>query len=260
MIVATWNINGVRSRLDAVLAWLALRGVDVLCLQEVKSTAEEFPFAAFQRLGFAVALHPQRSYNGVAIVSRRPITDVVLGLGDSNDDPEARLISATISGVRVLSVYVPHGQRVGEETFAHKLAWLKRLRANLDLHYRPETPLVACGDFNVAPEARDVFSPTLWRDKVHFHVDARVALKDVLAFGLVDTFRLHHAGDNHFTWFDYQGRDTFERNLGLRIDHIFATRPMAERCVLSAIDRAPRALPHASDHVPMMSAFAEIAP
>jgi exodeoxyribonuclease III len=193
----------------------------------------------------------------VAIVSRRPMSDVSLGLGDSADDPEARLVSATIAGVRVLSVYVPHGQRVGEEMFAHKLAWLKRLRAHLDAHYRPSTPLAACGDFNVAPEARDVFSPALWRDKVHYHVEARVALKEVMAFGLVDTFRLHHPGEGLYTWFDYQGRDTFERNLGLRIDHVFATHTLAEKCLYSAIDRAPRGLPHASDHLPMLSAFGE---
>ncbi len=258
MIVATWNINGIRSRLDRVLAWLAIRGADVLCLQEVKATTAEFPFAAFHALGYAVALNPQRSYNGVAIVSRRPFADVTLGMGDGADDPEARLISATVSGVRILSVYVPHGRRVGEEMYAHKLAFLARLRAHLDRSYTPQTPLVISGDFNVAPESKDVFAPALWRDKVHFHVDARVALKEVLAFGLVDTFRMHHTGENLFSWFDYQGRDTFERNLGLRIDHVFATRPMAERCIFSAIDRMERAAEHASDHVPVLSAFAEL--
>lgn len=254
MVVATWNVNSIVSRLSHVLRWLALRQPDVLCLQELKCLPNAFPLPAFWAAGYMAAWVAEGSYNGVAIVSRLPLTDVKIGFGDGRPE-EARLIAATAGGVRVLSAYVPHGREVGSEWFRYKLDWLARLRAHLDRSHQPGEPLALCGDFNVAPEARDVYDPKLWGSKVHFHPDARIALKEVTSFGLADTFRMHHAGGGLYSWWDYTTRDGFAKNKGLRIDHVFATRPLAERCLYAAIDRTERTVAHSSDHAPVLAAF-----
>ena len=255
MIVATWNVNSIRSRLDATLRWLAMRQPDVLCLQEARVAPREFPALAFAALGYLSAFHCEGQYNGVAILSRLPITDVTLGMGDGVPDPEARLISATVAGVRVICAYAPHGRDIGHDYWRYKLTWLARLRRHLDARYRREDLVLLAGDLNVATEARDVHDVAYWSKHVHFHPDARVALRDVAAFGFVDLLRMHHAGAGLYTWWDYKTRNAFEKNKGLRIDHLWATEPLAKRCVYSAIDRGERALPHASDHAPVIAAF-----
>jgi len=255
VVVATWNVNGILTRLPLVLAWLQARQPDVLCLQELKVDPRAFPLPSFWALGYAVAHFAEGPHNGVAICSRRPISEVVTGLGD-RPDPEARLIAGTIEGVRVLSAYVPHGRALDHPYYRHKLEWLARLRTHLEAHYRADQPIILCGDFNVAPEAKDVWDPQLWARKVHYHIDARVALKSVTGFGLTDTFRQHHPGGGLYSWWDYQSKGAFEKNRGLRIDHLYATEPLARRSLYSAIDREPRRAPHPSDHAPVLSAFA----
>lgn len=241
-----------------MLAWLQVWRPDVLCLQELKTEPALLPLPALWALGYQVAFLAEKHWNGVAICARHPIEDVRLGFGDGRPEPDARLVSAMVGGVRVLSAYVPHGREVGHGEWRYKLEWLERLRAHLDAHYLPTDPLVLCGDFNVAPEARDVWDPKSWLRKVHYHPDARVALRHVLAFGLHDTFRQHHAAGGFHSWWDYKARDAIAKNRGLRIDHVFATRPLAERCRFAAIDLSQRIGDwpcSPSDHVPVMSAF-----
>jgi len=257
MIVATWNVNGVRSRLQLVAGWMMLRQPDVICLQELKVEPKDFPRDELRALGWDAAFTCQKNYNGVAILARRPITDVQIGFDDGQEEYEARLISATVGGARVVCAYVPHGRDIEAELYQHKLAWIRRLRAWLDARHKPDQPLVLCGDFNVTPEPRDVFDPKLWASRVHFHADARNAYRELLGFGLYDTFRLYHAGAGLYSYWDYR-ENAWPKNHGLRIDHVLATKPMAERCLFSAIDRAQRTSPHASDHVPVMSAFTEL--
>jgi exodeoxyribonuclease-3 len=254
VLVASWNINSVRSRLPRVLAFLARWQPDVLCLQEIKTETHLFPFAELWSFGYAAAVFGQRNYNGVAIVARRPISDVFLGLGDEVDDREARLVSATVGGARILCAYVPNGQIVGEAMYRHKLDWMRRLRGHLDRYYRPDQPLLLAGDFNVAPESRDVHDPKYWSTRTHFHIDSRVELRAIAAFGLIDTFRLHHAEAGAYTWWDYRAA-SFRRDHGLRLDFVFATRPIAERCFFTAIDRAERGTEHTSDHAPILAAY-----
>lgn len=259
MIVATWNMNGVLSRLQHLAGWMMLRQPDVVCLQELKCEPKDFPLAQIRSLGWDAAFVCQRNYNGVAILSRRPIADVAIGFDDGAEEWEARLVSATVSGVRIACVYVPHGRDIEAELYRHKIDFLGRLRRWLDAKYRADQPLLLCGDFNVAPEAKDVFDAKLWASRVHFHADVRAAFRELCAFGLHDTFRLHHAGAGLFSYWDYREK-AWEKNLGLRIDHVLATKPMAERCMFSSIDRAQRSAPHSSDHVPVMSAFTELPP
>lgn len=257
MIVATWNINGVRSRLQNLAGWVMLRQPDVVCLQELKVEPKDFPKAELRSLGWDAAFACQKNYNGVAILSRRPITDVLVGFDDGEEEYEARLVSATVGGMRIVCAYVPHGRDIEAELYKHKIAWLGRLRRFLDKRHTPDQPLVVCGDFNVAPEAKDVFDAKVWASRVHFHADARNAFANLAAFGLYDTFRTHHPGAGLYSYWDYR-EHAWEKNLGLRIDHVLATKGLAQRCLFAAIDRAQRSAAHASDHVPVMAAFAEL--
>jgi exodeoxyribonuclease-3 len=224
----------------------------VVCLQELKVTDDAFPFAAIETAGYHATVHGQKTYNGVAILSRGQPTDVRRGLG--GDDPQARLIAADVSGLRVISAYVPNGGAVGSDKWTYKLDWLRRLAGHLAERYDPKQPLALCGDFNVAPEERDVHDPKAWQDTVLFHPDARRGLEQVLGFGLVDTFRLHNSGGGLYSWWDYRML-AFPRNQGLRIDHIFATAPLAERCVAASIDREQRKGQQPSDHAPVWAEF-----
>jgi exodeoxyribonuclease-3 len=199
-------------------------------------------------------VHGQRTYNGVAILSRVEAVEVQVGLGDGADDDQARLIAATVAGVRVVSAYVPNGQVVGSDKWAYKLAWLTRLRAWLERTARPDQPLALCGDFNVAPDDRDAARPEEWRDSVLCHDDARRALAAVTSWGLVDTMRLHHEGPGPFTWWDYRML-AFPKGNGLRIDHVFATAPLATRCTAVSVDRDERKGKLPSDHAPVLAAF-----
>jgi exodeoxyribonuclease-3 len=254
LTIATWNVNSIRARTERVIPWLDANKPDVLCMQELKVEADKFPTEAFTQIGYQVVLHAQKTYNGVAIVSRVAATDVRVGLDDGIDDDQARLISATIGGIRVASVYAPNGQTVGSDKYEYKLQWMDRLRRWLDDKNDRGQPLALCGDFNVAPEAKDVHDPVAWAKETLFHVDARVALERVRTWGLVDLFRLHHHEAGYYSWWDYQML-AFPKGRGLRIDHIFATESLARRCQSCWIDREARKGQKPSDHAPVVATF-----
>ena len=254
MKLATWNINSVRAREARLVAWLAKAAPDVICLQETKTEDAGFTEAALRAAGYQVALYGQKSYNGVAIASTLPLADVARGFDDGEPDDEARVIAATIAGVRVIDVYVPNGQDLGTDKFAYKLAWYRRLRRYLDRNATPATPLVLCGDFNVTSDDLDVWSPAAWAGKIHCSPDERAALAEVAAFGLVDLFRRHTPAGGVYSWWDYRGVSFF-KNQGLRIDYIYATEPVAARCTACAIDRDARKGQDASDHAPVIAAI-----
>jgi exodeoxyribonuclease-3 len=223
----------------------------VVCLQELKVTNEAFPFDGLKDAGYFAAVHGQKTYNGVAILSRLEPEDVEPGFGDGGDDSQARLVAARIGAVHVASAYVPNGAAVGSEKWAYKLEWMKRLREWLDRRFAKTDAIALCGDFNVAPEARDVCDPPAWEGSVLTHPDVRRALEEVRAWGLADAFRLHHEEAGFYSWWDYRML-AFPRNQGLRIDHIYLSEPLAGRCTGAAIERNERKGKQPSDHVPVV--------
>jgi exodeoxyribonuclease-3 len=254
--IATWNVNSIRARKERVLAWLVAQQPEVLCLQETKVTDDAFPRADFEALGYHVTISGQRTYNGVAILSRTSPVEVVRAFADSEEEREARFLTASVSGIQVVCVYVPNGQVVGSEKFAYKLSWLGRLRRYLDRHCDPTGLLALCGDLNVAPDPRDVHDPATWQDTVLFHPQARAALHDLCTWGFVDAFRLHHSEGGVYSWWDYR-QLAFPKNHGLRIDHILVTQTLAARCTGACIDRETRKGQGASDHAPVVASFSE---
>jgi len=254
MKIATWNVNSIRARHDSVFAWISRAEPDVLCMQETKVVDDDFPTDELLRLGYTVAMSGQKSYNGVAIASRLPMTDVAIGLHDDAGAGESRLIRATVGGVRVYSAYVPNGKSPTNPSFKDKLRWLGRLKQTLQKEATPETPLCVCGDYNIAPEARDVFDPVAMAGQLHFHPDEHRALADLMAFGLTDVFRKHHQEAGLFSWWDYRA-GAFRRDAGLRIDYVLATAPLAARCTAVEIDVAPREAEKPSDHAPVIATF-----
>lgn len=254
MLIASWNCNSIRARLERLLAWLQKHSPDVLCLQELKCLEEHFPHEELKAAGYQAAVFGQKTYNGVAILSREPATEIVKGLSDGVADPQSRLIAATVRGVRILSAYAPNGQSLDSEAYFYKLEWFARLRNYLDARHKPDQPLVLCGDLNVAPEPIDTHDPALWEGQVLFSQKERAALKHVAAFGLVDTFRLHHPEGGRFSWWDYRALG-FPKNHGLRIDHLWATQPLASRCAMAEIDREERKGKLPSDHAPVWAKF-----
>lgn len=256
MKLATWNVNSIRARNDRLFAWLAQAAPDVVCLQETKVEDSGFPFDALAAAGYHAVTLGQRSYNGVAILSREPATEVVRGFDDDQPaDDQARVIAATVRGVRVVCVYCPNGQALGTDKFAYKLAWFERLRRYLDRR-DPQEALALLGDMNVAPEDRDVHDPAAWRGKIHCSEPERQALAHVVAWGMRDVFRDHHSEAGFYSWWDYRGVSLF-KNLGLRIDHIFATPSLADRVTGCTIDREARKGANASDHAPVIAEIRE---
>lgn len=253
MVIATWNVNSVRARLPRLLTWLAAKQPDIVCLQETKVVDEEFPFAELEELGYRAATFGQKTYNGVAILSRAPLADVQRGL-PADESGEARLISARVGDIRVFSVYVPNGQEVGTEKYAFKLQWMDTLLGYLQASFSPEDRLVVCGDFNVAPEDRDVWDPELWRGKILFSEPEKEAFFKLIHWGLVDCLRLHHLEGGLYTWWDYR-QGAFHRGWGMRLDHVLATSPMAARCAQVVIDREARKGEKPSDHAPVLATF-----
>lgn len=249
MRIATWNVNSIRVREPLVVDWLRRHQPDVLCLQETKVEDDDFPTDELQRLGYAVAMAGQRTYNGVAIVARQPLREVVVGLADDGPAAERRLIGATVGGVRVYSAYVPNGKLVGSPSFGHKLAWLERLRATLAA--RTDAATVLLGDFNIARDERDVYDPEAFRGKLHFHPDEHRALDRVLELGLVDAFRLHEPSGGLYSWWDYRGSGQ-RRNEGLRIDYAFISQSLVERCTACAMHADERLKERPSDHIPVV--------
>jgi exodeoxyribonuclease III len=256
MIIATWNVNSIRARIDRVSDWLARRQPDIVCLQETKVEDKNFPYPAMEDLGYHVAHCGQPSYNGVAILAREPLKDVRIGMDDGDADDQARVITATVRGVRVISAYFPNGGELGSEKYAFKLRWMGRLRQYLDRECKRDEPLALCGDFNVAPEDRDVHDPAAWKDTVLFSDEIRVALQSIQAFGLVDAYRLTSEEAGKYSWWDYR-QLAFPKNMGLRIDHVYVTPSLAARVTGAEIDREERKGKQPSDHVPVMVTFAD---
>jgi exodeoxyribonuclease-3 len=249
--LATWNVNSIRAREERLVRWLGARAPDVVCLQELKVTDEGFPSLTLRSLGYHAAVHGQKTYNGVAVLSRSGPADVERGFDDGKDDSQARLVAARLGDVHVVSAYVPNGAEVGTDKWAYKVEWLARLRAWLDRRFARTDLVALCGDFNVAPEARDVCDPDAWEGSVLFHPEARAALANVLAWGLVDAFRLHHQAGGLYSWWDYRML-AFPKNQGLRIDHVFLSEPLAARCGSALIDRDERKGKQPSDHAPVV--------
>ena len=254
MRVATWNVNSVRLRLPRVKAWIERRKPDVLCLQETKVVDEDFPAAEFEALGYRCEVYGQKSYNGVAILSRAPLADVARGFPDDPPDAHRRLIAGTVEGTRVVCVYVPNGESPESDKFVFKQDWLRRLDEWLRAASSPRAPLLLLGDFNIAPEDRDVHDPDLWRGHVLFHPKEHQALGKITGFGLEDVFRKHHAEGGLFSWWDYRML-AFPKDHGLRIDLILATEPLLARSTACAMDRDERKGEKPSDHVPVFADF-----
>jgi exodeoxyribonuclease-3 len=236
------------------MRWLERFPVDVLCLQELKVTEDAFPSLDLRAAGYHSAVYGQKTYNGVAILSRHEPLDVARGFDDDIADPQARLISASVRGVRVICGYFPNGSQVGSEKWAYKLEWLRRLRSHLDRHCDPTQALVLCGDFNVAPEPIDVHDPAAWEQSVLCHPEARVALERIRDFGLVDVFRRHRSEAGLYSWWDYRMLG-FQKGRGLRIDHVYATLALAETSRAATIDREERKGKQPSDHAPVIVEF-----
>jgi len=254
MKIATWNVNSIRKRLDRVIPWLAKHSPDVLCLQETKAEDDVFPRAEFETAGYHVRCYGQKTYNGVALVTREVARDATRGMGDDVDDSQARFLVAAVGKLQVGTVYVPNGQAVGSDKFRYKLEWLARWRRWLQAHADPKLPLVFCGDVNVAPDDRDVYDPVGWKDQVLCHPDERAALARVCGWGLVDVFRHHHPEGGAYTWWDYR-QLSFPKNHGLRIDLILCSEGLAKDCISVAIDRDARRGKEPSDHAPVIAEF-----
>jgi exodeoxyribonuclease-3 len=237
--LATWNINSIRARTDRLVTWLASERPDIVCLQETKTEDAGFPGSRLASLDYQFATYGQRSYNGVAILAKAPLTDVTRGFGDGEPDDDARLIAATVGDVRVICVYVPNGQDLKSDKYAYKLAWYKRLRRYLDTHGKTYPNLVVCGDTNVALDDKDVWSPEKWAGQIHCSPAERAAFTEVIDAGLVDVFRKHHPSGGIYSWWDYRGVSFF-KDQGLRIDYILATPSLAGRCTAASIDRNAR--------------------
>lgn len=251
MKLATWNVNSIRARLPHVLDWLKRQKPDIVCLQETKVPDEEFPKLELQAAGYAVLHAGQKGYNGVATLTPLEYADV-LTEAPGLDSGQKRFLAATIAGVRVVNVYVPNGERVGSPKYAYKLEWLEALRTWLAAELGRHERLAIVGDFNIAPEDRDVYDPRLWRNQVLFSEPERAALARLLALGLVDLFRRFAPEAGHYTWWDYRA-GAYRRNQGLRIDHILASPALAARAKACFIDREPREREKPSDHAPVVA-------
>lgn len=253
MKIATWNVNSLRVRLPQLLEWLNAQQPDVVGLQETKLENSGFPAAEIEAAGWHWAHNGQKTYNGVALLSRLPLADVSCDLPGS-DDPQKRVIAATVDGVRVVNVYVPNGQAVASEKYEYKLRWLVALRDYLGAELARHARLAVTGDYNIAPADEDVHDPAAWAGQVLCSEPEREALRSLLDLGLRDCFRLFPQPPASFTWWDYR-QAAFRRNLGLRIDHVLASAELAGRCTACVIDRDARKVERPSDHAPLVAAF-----
>jgi exodeoxyribonuclease-3 len=255
MKISTFNANGIRARLDVIQEWLAQEKPDVLCLQETKVQDADFPFQPFQKQGYHCAFRGQKSYNGVAILSKSPPQDVSFGFGDGDEKEEPRLITASIHDIPIVNTYVPQGYAPDSERFQYKLHWLQRLQDYFSRGFDPRMPLLWVGDFNVAPESIDVFDPKKLAGSVGFHPEEHKALAAVKAWGFVDVFRRHESSSNMYTFWDYRIPNAVSRGLGWRVDHIWATPGLAQKSTRAWIDVAPRLSHKPSDHTFVIAEF-----
>ncbi len=253
MKIAAWTVNSIRVRLPHVLAWLAQHQPLVLCLQELKCEASAFPFAEIEAAGYYAAVAGQKAYNGVALISKEPALDVVVGIPGFNDEQQ-RVIAGTCAGVRVISVYCPNGESLTSEKYAYKLRWYAALHDYLKAELKQHTELLVAGDYNIAPEDRDVYDPVAWKGEVLCSDAERAVFSQLLQLGLVDSFRLFAQEDKIYSWWHYRV-NAFKRNMGLRIDHLLISTALSQRCTASGVDRAPRALERPSDHAPIFAEF-----
>ncbi len=254
MLLSTFNTNSIRARLPIITNWLDKIQPDVLCLQETKVQDRDFPANEFQDMGYYSIFFGQKSYNGVAILSKTPLYETRRGLY-GRDYEEARLISARIATISVINVYVPQGFAPGTEKFGYKLKWLADLFSFIKNEYDSNMPILLAGDLNVALETIDVFDPDALRGEVGFHPDEQALIRNLLDWGLVDVFRKHEPGGGHYTFWDYRIPRAFKRKMGWRIDYILATAPLAERSTAAWIDTGPRVLDRPSDHTFLMAEF-----
>ncbi len=252
--IATYNANSIRARLPQILEWLEREHADVLCVQETKVQDKDFPTQAIQDVGYHVIFRGQKSYAGVAIISALPPQDVRAGFDDGSDAP--RLLHAVYQDIHVVNTYVPQGRSPDSEHFQYKLAWFARLRQYFEKHFTPQQSVLWVGDFNVAVEDIDVYNPSGLRDHVDFHPDAQAALEQVRQWGFVDIFRKYHANEpGQYSYWDYRARNAIERGVGWRIDHIWATRPLAQKSACAWIDVEARRAERPSDHTLMIAEF-----
>jgi len=247
--LATWNVNSLKVRLPQLLEWLAASKPDFVCLQETKLEDAKFPAAELQAAGYQCAFAGQKTYNGVAILSRAPLAEVSTGIPGFADE-QKRVIAATADGVRVICLYAPNGQAIGSDKYEYKLRWYEALRAWLADELARHPRLAVLGDLNVAPEDRDVHDPKLWEGQVHVSEAERTAWRALLEIGLKDAFRLFEQPEKSFSWWDYR-MGAFRRNAGLRIDHILLSAPAAQSCATCFIDKDPRKAERPSDHAPV---------
>ena len=251
--VASWNVNSLNVRLPHVQAWCASAEPDILALQETKMTDEKFPVEALRGSGYHSVFSGQPTYNGVAILSRRPGKDVVTDL-EGLDDPQRRILAATYGDVRVIDLYVVNGKEVGSDKYAYKLDWLRHVTDWIEQEVARFENVIVMGDFNIAPDDRDVYDPEAWHERILCSTAERTALQKVLSLGFQDTFRLFEQPDKSFSWWDYR-QAAFRRGMGLRIDLVLASQAMAERCTSAYIDVEPRRQERPSDHTPVVAEF-----
>jgi exodeoxyribonuclease-3 len=251
--LATWNVNSLRVRLPQVLDWLGAQQPDVLALQETKLADPQFPAAEVEALGYQAVYAGQPTYNGVAVLARHPM-DEVLTDAPGLDDPQQRILAVTVQGVRLIDLYVPNGQAVGSEKFDYKLDWLAKVTAWLRAELAAHPWMAVMGDFNIAPEDRDVHDPEAWRETVLCSTPEREAFQRLMAVGLCDVFRRFEQPEGEYTWWDYR-MNNFRRNRGLRIDHILASPSLCAAAVACRVDKAPRGAERPSDHAPVLADF-----
>jgi len=259
MKIATWNINGIKARLETVKTWLKSASPDIACFQEIKSVDEGFPSEVFEELGYNVAVHGQKGFNGVAILSKLPFDEVVRGLPGDPDDVQARYIEGVVSVpsgvVRVVNIYLPNGNPTDSPKFPYKLAWMDRLKARVEELLTYEEPFVVAGDYNVIPTPEDVYDPKAWLSDALYLPETRSKFQSLLNLGLTDAFRACHDEPHQFTFWDYQA-GAWQKNHGIRIDHLLLSPQAADKLVSCDIDSEPRGWEKPSDHVPVVMELA----
>jgi exodeoxyribonuclease-3 len=252
--VVTWNVNSINSRLERVVSFLERENPDYLCLQELKCQDSMFPLQKIESLGYTCAIYGQKAYNGVAILSRHKLDNITRSFNDEVDDPAARAIAVTTPHFELASFYVPNGQAVGSEKFLYKLQWLKRAKSWLSERTSPSSPVLVVGDFNIAPDDRDVYDPILLTEHLHCSAAERHALRDFIDWGFIDLLRIHTQQSGVYSWWDYREL-SFVKDKGLRIDLLYGTAPIARKCKVVRVDRNERKGDRPSDHAPVIAEF-----
>lgn len=253
MKIASWNVNSLKVRLPQVLDWLRTSQADILALQETKLSDKNFPVSEIEAAGYQVVYSGQKTYNGVALLSKSPARDIITDIPGLNDH-QRRILCATIEGLRIINLYVPNGQAVGSEKYTYKLEWLNKMAGFIQQQLRQYPRTVVLGDFNIAPDDRDVHDPAAWREQILCSTQERQALEAILQTGLNDSFRLFDQPEQTFSWWDYRAAG-FRRNAGLRIDLILTSQDLSTACHAAYIDRQPRTLERPSDHTPAVAEF-----